>query len=141
MSSLAVSPVWRNAGWLATDPSGILQPLFAEKSVSASAFIAFLGLRFQVGYHEVAGLEERIDPRQIEARRVGLKTYWGNFGSASPEYLLFVGSPLGSFGLEGMSSLSLTPAELTDILEQTRSKLASTTITGDVAMHIQFQAD
>lgn len=109
--------------------------------MSASAFIAFVGLRYQVGEDEVARLEARMDPRQIEAKRAGLKTYWGNFSSASPQYLLFVGAQLGSFGPEGLPSLSLAPAELAEILEQVRSKLASTTISGVVGLHLEFQPD
>lgn len=109
--------------------------------MSASAFIAFVGLRFQVGHDEVAGLEERVDPRQIEAKRAGLKTYWGNFSLASPQHLLFIGTQLGSFGPEGSPSLSVGPAELTRIFQQVRSKLASTNITGDIALHLEFQPD
>src|SRR5947209_19965588 len=88
-----------------------------ECSMSASACIAFYGLRFDIRPDEIAALESRSDPRMVAARKAGLKHYWGNFGAPGEHYFLFVGYQLGTLGPENSPEVAESYEGLINIME------------------------
>lgn len=109
--------------------------------MSAEACVAFYGLRFEVAGAEVPGLEARSDPRLQSARKFGLKTYWGNFGLPGERYLLFIGSRLAVLGPENDASLSMDPATLAGLVDETDRKLEAAGFRGAPALHIEWMPD
>ena len=109
--------------------------------MSAPSCVVYVGLRFPISANEVDALEERRDNRQVEARRAGLKSYWGRFGLDSPSYALLVGNPLGSFGPEGEGSIFLPADDLLRLMDSTQERLASVGMNGEVGLHIEWQPD
>jgi hypothetical protein len=109
--------------------------------MSASACVAFYGLRYEVAPSEIEALEERRDPRQVAARKAGLQTYWGNFDWAEPRYVLLVGARLAVLGPENDPFASLSIEQLAETVLLTDGKLAGVNLAGDRRLHIDFQED
>jgi hypothetical protein len=95
----------------------------------------------EVQPEEVEALENRVDPRQIRARQVGLSTYWGNFGGATDRYLLFVGHHLGTLGIEGGPSVAISRDALEGRLADVSEKLRTASLEGEVALHLEWLPD
>ncbi len=109
--------------------------------MSAPSCIAYVGLRFSVADDEVEALEERRDNRQVQAKSAGLKSYWGQFGLDSPSRALLVGTPIGTFGPEGVGSIGLPADDLLGLVQSTQERLASVGMDGQVGLHIEWQPD
>ncbi len=109
--------------------------------MSADSFIAFYGVRFEVGPDDIDGLEKRSDPRMISATKAGLKHYWGNFASPDDRYLLFIGTPLAILGAENASETSFTADEFDDIARSTDSKLKVAGFADTPRVYLQFEPD
>src|SRR5882724_5325609 len=109
--------------------------------MSASACVAFYGLRFEIRPAEIESLEKRIDLRMIAARKAGLKHYWANFGAARERYLLFVGAQLSILGPENSNEASLGPNELMVLFESTNAKLRDSGLCGEPSLYLQWLAD
>ncbi len=105
--------------------------------MSAAACVLFIGLRYDLAEHEVAGCEERSDPRLIAARRQGLASYWGRFiGSA--RHVLLVGTKLSVVGPEDQLAARFPADYLAATIEQTCAHLVLAGLDGDVALHVEF---
>lgn len=109
--------------------------------MSADTCVAYIGVRYEIDLAAIEGLETRRDPRQLAARKVGLKTYWGNFGGSAERYVLFVGTQLAVLGPEGKPWLSLTAGELETVITQTEERLSRAGINEAIGLHIEFQED
>lgn len=109
--------------------------------MSASACIAYVGLRFEVATDEIEALENREDNRQASARSVGLTSYWGNFGADADRYLLFIGTQVGILGPENASSVQILDQDLTAIMSDVRAKLEAAGIKGSVSLHLEWLDD
>jgi len=109
--------------------------------MSASACIAYIGLRFEVAPDEIEALENRKDSRQTSARSAGLTSYWGNFGGDTESYVLFIGTQIGILGPENTSSVQLVVQDLTAILSDVSAKLESIGIKGSVGLHLEWLVD
>ena len=109
-------------------------------TMSASAFIAYYGLRWDVtDEDEIDALERRVDPRQIAARDHRLKHWWG--AASEESYFLLIGSELGNFGWEGMTDRRVDDAEFAQIMDDTKAKLRAAGFDADPALHLQFEPD
>jgi hypothetical protein len=109
--------------------------------MSSDSSVVYVGLRYDVAESEMALLEEKKDHRQLAARKVGLRSYWGNFGVTSDSYQLLVGTELGVFGVEGSAAKTLDAAAMSQIFSETSSKLKYGQLEGQIALHILWQPD
>ena len=109
--------------------------------MSASACVAYVGLRYEVSPDEIEGLELRADPRQRKAKLVGLNSYWGNFGGQSERYLLFVGTEIAILGQEDRAWSSTTAERLADIVSGTVEALSEANLDGECALHLEWLQD
>ena len=109
--------------------------------MSASACIAFFGLRYETGPDEIELLEARSDPRQIAARRAGLNSYWANFGGDVDRYRLLVGTRIASLGPEDSAAASLPFEQLSGLMSDTMDKLRAAGLEGDAGLHLEWLAD
>jgi hypothetical protein len=109
--------------------------------MSAETFIAYFGLRFEVGPEEVEGVEGRTDRRVVAARRVGLKCYWGSFGELQESYLLFIGVELGKLGAENSESVNIPLDALQRLIDITKAKLVEAGFEGAPSFHLQWEPD
>lgn len=109
--------------------------------MSAETFIAYFGLRFEVGPEEVEGVEGRTDRRVVAARRAGLKCYWGNFGGLEEYHLLFIGAELGKLGAENSESVNIPLGALQEIIEVTKAKLIEAGFEDAPSFHLQWEPD
>jgi hypothetical protein len=109
--------------------------------MSAGSCIVFYGLRFEIPSGEIEALETRSDSRIVAARKVGLKTYWANFGSPAERYLLFVGAMVGDMGVEGQADVRMSDAELQSVMSSVRTKLSQAGLDGAPSLHIQWRSD
>lgn len=109
--------------------------------MSADACIVYIGIRYDVSVSEIEGLELRTDPRQRAAKRVGLTSYWGNFGGSEDRHLLLVGTEIGVLGPENRSWSSMTVDRLKDIISGTEDALGEAALEGECALHIEWLED
>ena len=109
--------------------------------MSADACIVYIGIRYDVSASEIEGLELRTDARQRAAKRVGLNSYWGNFGGSEDRYLLLVGTEIEVLGPENRSWSSVTVERLKDIISGTEDALEEAELEGDCALHIEWLED
>ena len=109
--------------------------------MSASACVAFYGLRFTILPGEIENLELRTDPRQIAARKADLATYWGNFGGENDRYVLFVGTKIAVLGPEGEHASALPHRRLLHLMSDTVDRLDSSGLVGDVGLYMEWEAD
>ena len=109
--------------------------------MSASACIAYIGLRFEVAPDEIEALENRKDKRQASARSAGLTSYWSNFGGDAEHYILLIGTQVGILGPENSSSVQLVDQDLTAILSDVSAKLDAAGIKGSVSLHLEWLDD
>jgi hypothetical protein len=112
-----------------------------EDDMSASACIGYVGLRYEVMPDEIDRLEERSDPRQTAAKRVGLTSYWGNFGSGSDRYLLLVGTSVATLGPENDMTSAVPIERLLNIASDTAERLRSAELIGDISLHLEWLVD
>ncbi len=109
--------------------------------MGADGFLAYFGCRWDVtDQNEISLLEARDDPRMKAAQRVGLKHWWG----VTPEegrYFLLIGAEIGNLGWEGQENLSLSESDLTNLISETKSKLAVAGFSEEPAIHLQFEPD
>lgn len=109
--------------------------------MSSDTFIAYFGLRFEIGPYEVEALEERSDARIAAVSELGLKHYWGNFGGLEERYLLFVGEEIGIFGQENISEISLSLNDCRISIEVMKGKLEKAGLSGVPELHLNWQPD
>lgn len=109
--------------------------------MSASACVAYIGLRYEVSPNEIESLELRADPRQRQAKLVGLNSYWGNFGGQSERHLLFVGTEIAILGPEGRAWTTTTAARLAAIVSETEQALSEASLDGECALHLEWLED
>ncbi|MBY8825116.1 hypothetical protein [Sphingomonas colocasiae] len=109
--------------------------------MSASACVAFYGLRFMILPDEIEDLEARTDPRQIAARRAGLATYWGNFGGENDGYVLFVGTKVAFLGPENAPASALPHKQMLQLMSDTMERLNVVGLAGDVGLYMEWQPD
>jgi hypothetical protein len=100
--------------------------------MGADAWIAFYGLKFDVPCDEesLAAVEEDRDPRCRAARAARLATYMGRLTDGAPHFL-FIGTDLGTFGIEGASEKSFTDEALLRIANETKAKLRDAGFEGE----------
>lgn len=109
--------------------------------MSAASCVVFYGLRFEVSSEEVEALESRSDKRLQNARRIGLKQYWGNFGLPGEKWLLFIGAHLGTFGLESQLEAQFGSDILLKVMNDTNAKLITAGFQEEPKILIQWQPD
>lgn len=109
--------------------------------MSASACIVYVGIRYEISASEVEGLELRADPRQREAKQVGLSSYWGNFGGQEVRYVLLVGTEIAILGPEDRSWSSVTVDRLKDIVGGTVEALGEAGLQGTCGLHVEWLED
>ena len=109
--------------------------------MSADTCITYFGLRYDVGPDEIELLERKRDARQVAAHRAGLKSYWGKFAGHEDRHLLFVGAEVATLGPENRLSAKISPEDLARLLSQTLDGLRSSGLTGEVALHFEWQLD
>ena len=106
--------------------------------MSASAVIAFFGLRYEITLDE---FEDPADSRTQAALRVGLKYYSSNFGGLDERYLLFIGARLAILGLENESERCLSIEELKSVIELTSTKLRDAGFVERPKLYLQWEQD
>jgi hypothetical protein len=109
--------------------------------MSASACVAYVGIRFEIPLDEVDLLEHRTHPHQQAAKQAGLKSYWGNFSGLSHRLLLFVGAEVGILGPENSARVSLSASRLSELLSETAGALSAANFDGVCALHIEWLED
>ena len=109
--------------------------------MSANACVVYFGLRFDVPADGMEAIETRADPRIVVARKVGLKSYWGNFAAPDERYLLFIGAQVAVMGPENQSEVTLTLAEFEAVVASVRAKLEAAGLKGTPSFHIHWQPD
>jgi hypothetical protein len=93
--------------------------------MGADAFVVFIGVQYVVQSEEERDrIENRVDERLIAARNAKLKTYFGRLTDGKPHFLL-IGFHVGTFGVENLNEAELTPKQIAEIVESTKSKLRS----------------
>jgi hypothetical protein len=107
--------------------------------LGADSFIAFYGLRYTLTNSELDAVSSRTDERVVAARRERLRTHFGRLTDGEP-YFLFVGMPLGVFGLQGDSERSYDWDELEQLKADTATKLAAAGLQGTPQLHLQLEA-
>jgi hypothetical protein len=107
--------------------------------MSTDACIVYFGLRYEMREDEIEGVERRLDPRIVAARKVGLKHYWGNFGGVDEKYLLFIGSELGVLGPENANAINLSKNELKALFDNTGVKLNEAGFAGVPSLYLEWQ--
>ncbi|MPS66924.1 MAG: hypothetical protein E2586_00295 [Novosphingobium sp.] len=112
-----------------------------EHDMSASACIAYFGLRYEVMPGEIDRLEGRSDTRQIAAKQVGLTSYWANFGGDADRYVLLVGTSVATLGLENDMTNTVAIERLLNIASDTAERLRSAKLTGDIGLHLEWLID
>lgn len=109
--------------------------------MSASSCIGYIGLRFEVRADEIDQLEGKSDPRQIAARRVGLSSYWANFGGETERYVLLVGTRIATLGPENDLAATLLTGQLLSLASDTSDRLRSANLVGEVSLHLEWLED
>jgi len=109
--------------------------------MSASSFMVYCGIKYVVPAEEEEAVEERADERMLAARKVGLNCYWGRFGEGADDYLLYVGTEVGIFGIENSSYRELDFREVDEIFQRTRKKISDAGLEGKCMLHLQFEPD
>lgn len=109
--------------------------------MSASACVAFLGLRYELIGDEIENLEERTDPRQVAAKRAGLTTYWGNFGGDRARYVLLIGTKIAILGPESHLSSATTFDQMSQVMLETKTRVGDAGLLGEVGLHLEWLAD
>ncbi|MGV3548234.1 hypothetical protein [Rhizobium sp.] len=109
--------------------------------MSGDMFVAYFGLRFEIGADEVEALELRSDARAVAARGAGLKHFWGNFGGAREEYLLFIGEQIGILGYENSNEVSVSDSSLQLLISTTKRKLENAGFFDAPKLHLAWNAD
>ena len=106
--------------------------------MSASACVAFFGVRFEITIEE---FEDPADARKTAAIKAGLKYYAGNFGGLDERHLLFVGAKLAILGPENEMAISLTPAQLDKLMASTMEKLRAAGFTDAPCLYMHWEED
>lgn len=109
--------------------------------MSSDTFIAYFGLRFEIGADEAEAVEDRSDARVAAARKAGLKYYWGNFGGLQERYLLFVGEQIGILGDENADEVSLPLNDARLSVDAVKEKLEKAGLFGTPELHLSWQPD
>jgi len=109
--------------------------------MSAASCVIFYGLRYEISSFEIEKLEARSDERVANARKVGLNSYWGNFGAPGERYLLLMGAQIAILGPENQAEVQISDSEFEAIVGSVRAKLAAAGFQGSPQLHIQWQGD
>lgn len=111
--------------------------------MGADSTLVFYGVRYTTPEEEHELLESRNDPRQQEARRCQLDSWWGRFASegGEEEYYLFVGAKLGSIGYEGQAEICRSRDDLTATMDVVGEKLRRAGIMQEPGFYAQFCPD
>lgn len=109
--------------------------------MSSSGCIGYFGLRYDLTADDIDQLEERSDSRQIAAKKVGLSTYWTNFGGDTKRYVLFVGTRIAALGPENEMTVGLPMERVLSIASDTADRLRSAGLAGDVGLYLEWLAD
>ena len=111
--------------------------------MGADSTLVFYGVRYALSEGEHEPLELRLDPRQQDARRCKLDSWWGRCATEGGEQApyLFIGAKLGSTGYEGQSEISRSRAELARMIEEVGVKLERAGIEQEPRLYIQFCPD
>ncbi len=109
--------------------------------MSASACVAYIGVRYDVAANEIDDLEMRCDKRQIAAKTAGLKSYWGNFGGTSEKHVLFVGTEIAILGVEGIQNIQLSSDRILAIISDTKVRLEAVGLSGLVTLNLEWIED
>lgn len=109
--------------------------------MSSATTVVFYGVRLDVTEAEIESLEARAHPAIIKAKATGLQFYWGNFGGPEELYYLFIGAPLGKFGVEDAQELRVSPEQLSQLAADTAKRLTEAGFAEPPALLIQFQPD
>lgn len=108
--------------------------------MSADAFIAFYGVRFDLSEDELEAVEERSDPRIAAARSQKLQTHLGRLTDGESHFLL-IGTKLAILGIEHDASRTISDGELEEIMRTTTIKLQSAGLRGTPELHLQLEAE
>jgi hypothetical protein len=88
---------------------------------------------------QIEELEEDKHPICSLAYDHKLQFAWGCLTDGA-DYFVLIGRELGNCGVEGISELTITDAQFSEIVEKTKQRLKSAGITEAPAIHIQLQA-
>jgi hypothetical protein len=103
--------------------------------------ILFFGIRVELSELEVELCEMGMHPLMIEARKVGLQSYYSNVASPDEQYFLFIGKLLGIVGRENEDVIRTTPDYLNGIATLVTTKLAISGIHGEPTLFMQLELD
>lgn len=109
--------------------------------MSSPTSLAFYGIRFELATEEIEGLEARSDMRLVSARKHNLSHYWGNFGLAGDQWLLFIGAKLALLGEENQCQARLDKQLLLKLIDETEVKLRGAGFHETPMLHLQWQSD
>ena len=109
--------------------------------MSADSFIVYCGLRFDISPGDIEKVETQKDERIIKAKKYRLKYHYGRFEGDQQGYLLFIGYPLGIFGVENASRATFSLSEMQEIFSKTQSRLLEAGFEGDLAFHFEMEPD
>ncbi len=109
--------------------------------MSTEACLLLFGVRYEVRPDEIEGLERRSDPRLAQARRAGLKHYWGNFGLPGEKYLLFVGYQIALLGVQDKLAIDVSAPDFERIVADTSAKLREAGFQGEPRLFAQWMPD
>jgi len=107
--------------------------------MGASNFHVYYGLRFDLAGSDLTPFERQESPQQVAAREHGLDCWWGVTNDES--HFLLLGSSIGNFGWEYLPNNSTDDAKLTQLMSDTKSKLAAAGYSDSPALHCQFEPD
>lgn len=107
----------------------------------ADTTIVVYGIRREISENDVDSLETKSHPIQIDARRVGLDIYWGNFAFPMEKNLLFVGKIIGKIGIENNSDVCINTDNLLAIDIAISRAFQVAGIHDLPSLHIVYQPD
>ena len=91
--------------------------------MGADSFVVYFGIRQTVqSDEELDLLERRADPRQIAARKRGLRTHLGQSTNGEPHFLL-IGAEIGVFGVEGKLDSAISEEAMRNSVEHWKRSL------------------
>ena len=107
--------------------------------MGASNFHVYYGLRFDLADEDLTPFERQESAQQVAANEYGLDCCWGVTNEES--HFLLLGAVIGNFGWEYLPNNSTDDAKLTQIMADTKSKLAAAGYTDPPSLHCQFEPD
>ena len=109
--------------------------------MSAESSIAFYGIEVPIAEREIESFETRTHEILVSARRFGLGTYWGNFGTIDDNYVVFVGKLLGVVGAENENQMQIDIESLVEVSVKVKEQLKNAGLDGLPKVHFVWQPD